>query len=295
MGKQPETVALGLLALPFIELNVSRVAVDEPPPQVEIGAIPQEHASRRVAIAPRAASLLVICLDTFRRIQMNDVANVRLVDAHAEGVRCHDHRNRIRDEPLLVYPALLGGKARVVMPHPHTQGRKLMHQVLRKLVHLLARRAVHDAALLRMRTHVIAHPSNLRLIAQLLHFEIKVGTVESRRDRLRRTKAEHRGNIRTHALRCRRGKGGKHRTLGKRGNERGYLEVRRAEVLPPLGYAMRLVNGNERYANSTRSRRRPCEREKARIGQALGSHVHNLVPALGGSFEHGVLLRRRKR
>ena len=58
---------------------------------------------------------------------------------------------------------------------------------------------------------------------------------------------------------------------------------------------MRLVNGNERYANSTRSRRRPCEREEARIGQALGSHVHNLVPALGGSFEHGVLLRRRKR
>ena len=58
-----------------------------------------------LAVAARAARLLVVGLDGFRQAQMRDEAHIRFVDAHAEGDRCN------HDQPILGEKALLNGAA----------------------------------------------------------------------------------------------------------------------------------------------------------------------------------------
>ncbi len=58
----------------------------------EILGAPEQGRHGRIAIAPGAAALLIIALDRLGQAGMYDEADVRLVDAHAEGDgRDHDH------------------------------------------------------------------------------------------------------------------------------------------------------------------------------------------------------------
>ena len=56
----------------------------------KVGGVEQENAVRRAAVATRATDLLNILLQGSGSLVMQDVADVRLVDAHAEG-GCCDH------------------------------------------------------------------------------------------------------------------------------------------------------------------------------------------------------------
>src|SRR6266436_1776671 len=62
----------------------------------------EQKALARQAVAPGAASLLVIAFDVLRQIGMNHKANVRLVDAHAESYRRADHAHFIAQEKVLI-------------------------------------------------------------------------------------------------------------------------------------------------------------------------------------------------
>ena len=64
---------------------------DEEPDGPHVRAGIEQGAAGRVAVAARAAGFLIIALQIFRHIVVDDEPDVRLVDAHAEGVgRDHD-------------------------------------------------------------------------------------------------------------------------------------------------------------------------------------------------------------
>ena len=58
------------------------------------------------AVAPRAADLLIIALDAFRQIEMNDEAHVRFIDAHTKGDGRHDDLRIITNEGFLIPSAV---------------------------------------------------------------------------------------------------------------------------------------------------------------------------------------------
>ena len=61
----------------------------------EVGRVEQEDAVGRVPVASGAADFLNILLQRSGSLVMQDVANVRLVDAHSERARCnHDQASR---------------------------------------------------------------------------------------------------------------------------------------------------------------------------------------------------------
>ena len=53
--------------------------------------VEQQHAARRLAVAPAAPGLLVVRLGAARDVGVDDEPDVALVDAHAERVRRDDH------------------------------------------------------------------------------------------------------------------------------------------------------------------------------------------------------------
>ena len=66
-------------------------------------------------------------------------------------------------------------------------------------------------------------------------------------------------------------------------------QIRRTEVLPPLRHAVGLVHCHERDDGLA------GEVQKARVGQALGRHVHDLVGPRERTAQHGGLLPGRER
>ena len=145
-----------------------------------------------------------------------------------------------------------------------------------------------------MRDHVVAHPRGLGLVAHLLAAKVEVLAIEARHDGRGVLQAEHLLNVGAHALGRRGGKGRHNRALRQRVDKLANLQVGGAEILAPLAHAVGLVNGHERHADAVGGRGLLRKGEKARLEQALGRHVHKLVAALARTFEHRVLLSRRK-
>src|SRR5262245_7940039 len=67
-----------------------RVAVGEVLERRDVVWAGEQLADAFLAIAPRPPDLLRVRLEALWQIVVVDVANVRLVDAHAEGDRCDD-------------------------------------------------------------------------------------------------------------------------------------------------------------------------------------------------------------
>src|SRR2546428_6835993 len=96
---------------------------------LEVALVEEEDAARAVAVAPRASGLLQVPLERGRRLVMDDEADVRLVDAEAEGAgRHHDDPLALLHEARLVLGALLVGHLAMVAgardldqaePEPH--------------------------------------------------------------------------------------------------------------------------------------------------------------------------------
>ena len=140
----------------------------------------------------------------------------------------------------------------------------------------------------------VADPGDFGLVAHLFHTEEQVCAVKTGHNGLGALQAQHAHNIGAHALGRRCSEGRDHRTLRQRRDETRDVEVAGAEILAPLRHAVRLVHRHKRYADAIFCCRCLGKCQEARLEQALGRHVHDLVPALAGALEHGVLLRRRK-
>ena len=66
------------------------------------------------AVAPGASDLLVIRFETARQVRMENEANVRFVDAHAESDGRHHHRVGFGHEAVLVGVAVFFAHSGVI-------------------------------------------------------------------------------------------------------------------------------------------------------------------------------------
>ena len=112
LGKAEQRVqalVVGLLALErrgaLVDLGAAQADV--------VGAVEGEGVGRR-AVAAGAADLLVVALDRLRQVGVGDVADVGLVDAHAEGDRRADDEAVLALEARLGQPAVVGVEAGMV-------------------------------------------------------------------------------------------------------------------------------------------------------------------------------------
>ena len=191
---------------------------------------------------------------------MDDEADVRLVNTHAEGDGGDNDVNLLRKEKVLVLRAGFGVQAGMVRTRLDTvDGQQLGH-----FLHLLAAEAVDDAALAGILTDE-ADDIFLRLHL-VAHLIIKVGPIEGG--------LEHRGvldaqvleDIALHLGGGRSGKGD-HRSRLNLVDDGAYLAVFRPEIMPPFGDTVRLVHGIERNLD------RLQKGDVLFLGEGFRSHV----------------------
>ena len=291
--------AVAVLERPCALLVVERLigsiaAVDQKATHAKIVAVPQQVAAGRVAIAAGSTRLLVVGLDALGHVVVDHVAHVGLVDAHTKGVGGNHHLDIVVDKGALALPAGVVAHAGMVAANANAAGAQCLGKLACQRIDRLAGRAIHDAALARMRDHVVTHPRGLGLVAHLLAAKVEVLAIEARHHRRGVLQAEHLLNIRAHALGRRSGKRRHDGALRQGIDELTNLQIGGAEILAPLAHAVGLVNGHERHANAAVRRGLPRKGQKTRLEQALGRHVHKLVAALARPLEHGVLLGRSK-
>ena len=210
LAEQAITVLERPRALLVVERLVDRIAaVDQKAAHTKIVTVPQQVTAGRIAIAASTARLLVVGLDALGHVVVDHVAHVGLVDAHAKGVGGNHHLNVVVDKGTLALAAGVVAHAGMVTAHANAAGAQRLGKLACQHIDRLAGRAIHDAALARMRDHVVAHPRGLGLIAHLLATKVEVLAIEARHHRRGVLQAEHLLNVRTHAL-GRRGSKGRH-------------------------------------------------------------------------------------
>ena len=105
LAQAGELVCAQVLARGLLDEELLRVHV--------AGGVEQKALGRR-SVASGAPGLLVVVLQAARDVVVDDVVDVRLVDAHAEGVRGDHHAGAVVEEVILVAVALCRREARVV-------------------------------------------------------------------------------------------------------------------------------------------------------------------------------------
>ena len=232
--------ALELRKLDALPRRVLGRDVDEVALRHDVLRRVEQQALARLAVAARAPRLLVVGLDVLRHVVVEHVAHVALVDAHAERVRRDDDCEVVVEEIVLHARALLVAESRVVA----AGGDVLFREVLVELVDLLARGGVDDACLALVREDVAR--GEVALLHAAAHLEIEVRPVEARDVHVGLRKREQAHDVLAHLGRRRRGEGGDERAARQRGDEGRDRLVARAEVMAPLGEAVRLVDGDHR-------------------------------------------------
>src|SRR5262249_57464423 len=111
-----------------------------PPPQRQVARADEEQPERGRSVSPRPADFLVIGFDRSRRAEMDRRADVRTVDAHAEGVGRNDDVEPALGELPLNHVARLSVEPGVVGPRAPAA----RSEAAALLVGLLARGRVHD-------------------------------------------------------------------------------------------------------------------------------------------------------
>ena len=108
------------------------------------------------------------------------------------------------------------------------------------------------------------------------HAEIEVRTIEARDAGERLPEAEQGDDVGTHVFRGSGGKGSDDRTVRQRSDKSGDPSVARAEILSPLGYAVRLVHSNERdrQVGTERAEFHGIESFRRNIDELVGTACH---------------------
>ena len=214
---------------------------------------------------------------------MNDKADVGFVDAHAEGV-CRDHDALpVKAEIVLIFAPFFLGK-------PCMVARGGNAAVAQKLAHPLdacARGAVDDTGFSRARLHQLQR--FCQLAVRMQHLKIEVRAVEARDVAKRVRKPQVPDDIGADLRGGGRREGGDDGSVRQRGQERRDFQIAWAEILPPLGDAVRLVDREKRH-------RHPCSQGKEALRlQPLRRDVQKLILS-GGRFCIGAsqLLERQR-
>ena len=208
---------------------------------------------------------------------MHHKAYIRLINAHTEGIGCHNQRHAAADEGILILTPLLRRQARVI-----AQGTEaLAPQKLRHAFHLVARSTVNYAAILFMLAHKLQQRA--LLILRALHGKMQIRPVKARHHNFGLRNAQTFDNITAHIRRSRRSKGCHQRLCGQGLNKIGDIIIFLAKAVSPLRYAVRLVHchhGNISLAG---------EINKLLVDQSLRRHVQKLALLVERSVQNSAV------
>ena len=212
------------------------------------------------AVAPGTTRLLIIPFERLGNVVMDDEPHVGLVDTHAESDRGDDHVGALHQEIVLIVRACLCIHTRMV-------GKRLdavCDQQLRQLLDLLAAEAVDNAALARTLLDETYDVSvDVVLGAYLIE---EVGPVERRLEYRSVGHTQILLYVHLH-LRRRRRREGYERRLPDIVYDGTDTAVLGSEIMSPLRYAVRLVDGIERYLDLAQ------ERDVILLGKRLGRKI----------------------
>ena len=248
--------------------------LDEEPGGGNVPRRVQEDAVRRLAVPPGPARLLVVGLQAFGHVVVDHVADVGLVDAHAEGVGGHHHGFAVELEVVLIPLALLRLQPRVVAGGGHPSG-------LQRLAHLLhpaAGGAVDDAAAAGPLLHQLQQGG--QLAPGVLHVKKEVGPVKAGDLPHRVPQGQQLDDVLLDRSGGGGGKGGHRGAAGQPLQKGGDPQIAGAEVLPPLGDAVGLVHRHQRDLQL------PDQTVKALPLQPLRGHIQQLIGPLPGPAVH---------
>ena len=234
---QPAQVLLvDKLALLLIERLILRGVFDKIFCRLHIPNREQQQAVCRRTVPARAARLLVVAFDILGHVVVHHKADVGLVDSHPEGVGGDHHPGAVELKVLLVAPALLVVQPRVIAGG----GKSLLPQFVADRLDRLAGGAVDDAGLLP----VLGEKGEQRrlLLFRVHHLKVEVGAVKAGGQPQRVDQPQHLVDVVLDLLGGGGGEGPQHRPFGQLGDKVRDSKVAGAEVLPPLGDAVRLVH-----------------------------------------------------
>ncbi len=208
-----------------------------------IARVEEQQTVARQPITSGATGLLIVAFQIFWQVVVNDVADVGLIDTHAEGDGGAHDLHFIAQEELLVSPAFLAAEASVVGACGKTTARQRFGEAICRG----AARAVDDAALMLSGTGKLDDLLKRLILGQNAVGEI--GAIEARNKNLRSAKGETRDHVGPHAFRSR---GGQchHGHVRQRRTQLGDLAVLGTEIVTPFTDAMRLVDRDERNVPS---------------------------------------------
>ena len=240
--------------LPFL---LTGLFVNEPGLLHHVAGAEEQHAFTRQPVAARAPGFLVVTLDVFRQVVVDDEPDVRLVDAHAEGDGGADHPHVVAQEKLLVFAALPGCQSGVIRPGLDT----VLVEPQRDALRGLARLAIDDAAFPGPRADEFQHLGVGLVFGQ--DAVGKVRAVEAGDITARLMQLELLDDVGAHAFG---GGGGErhHRRFGEKLPQLRDLAVFRPEIVPPLADAMRLVHGQQAHVPALQIREEPRQHQPLR-------------------------------
>ena len=228
-----------LAALQPLALVAGIAVFDHPSQQHRVAQSVGQPRLCGIAIAAGAAGFLVIAFQRFRQVEVGHEAHVGLVDAHAEGDRRHHHDPVLAQEAALVFGA--GGRVQAGVVRQRTHAAP--GQQFGGGIDLAPRQAIDDAAVAAM---VVQELQQLAAAVVLGHHRVAdVRTVE-RTDELARVLQRQPLHDLAPGRRIRGGGQSDPRHVRPALVQQGQLAVFGAEIVAPLGDAMRLVDREQR-------------------------------------------------
>ena len=234
-GKQ--RIELGPLD-PF-DVLTRPAAIDHPSTLDHIGHAVGHPDIGWQAVTAGAAGLLIIGLDRAGQIQMRDIADIWLVDTHAESNRGNKAETFFLEERILIGVTNLARHAGVVGPRPDT----LLVEPFCRVLDLGAGKTVNDAA-----RSGVAGQKTQQLLARLIPLDNLIGnvrTVERRGEHLARAQRQLVDDVFS-CMRISRRSERHPRDAGIMLGEMTKFAIFRPEVMPPLRNAMGLVDRKQR-------------------------------------------------
>ncbi len=224
-----------------------------------VSPIKGQRVGRR-AIATGAADLLIIGLYAFGQIGMGDPADIRLVDAHAEGDGCDHDQTVLALKPALDRPPVTGIHAAMIGAGVVTR----LAQGLRQGLGLCTGTAIDDAGLVPAR-----RGKDQQLLARAVlggEGEVDIRPVEAVQENPWRLSVEQPlDDLGACILICGGGKGGQ-RDL-QRAPQLADAQIVGPEIVSPLTDTMGLVHRDQPDADAPQKRQGACR------GQAFRRHV----------------------
>lgn len=225
----------------------------------------EQFAVRRLAVATCAPDFLLIVFERLWQVEMDYAADVRLINAHAECDGRDDHLALAAHECLLRGITIFGSHAGVISSRPEPRASEMRGHVLGGFLES----HIHDGgADLRVSQTLREHGQALARRARR-HAQMEISTAEGSLHMPLRRDAKCLANVARHIRRRRR----REREHGAQRQLLGHAreaQVLGAEIVAPLGNAVRLVNCEERDFHA------PQPLQKYLTREPLGRDVEQL-------------------